>query len=198
MATVDAGSTLSTAGTGATVGFAVGGPIGAAIGFVGGALIGAFGGGKAARRKKKAKRLQKALSRYTYQRQRFAAIRGAKAQEAAVSMSMAATGATGASSAYQGAQAGLRGSMEEELKFNALAFQRIGRIQQLQAKAARDQQLMQTGNAALSALAPAFGGGPPSPEVGLKTDGSNAPIALPKFDRSSLNLEPSIKFPSQG
>lgn len=113
---------VSGAATGAQIGTKIMPGWGTAIGAVVGGISGLTVGKKARRRRKRAERIRKELEFVTNFRQRQAAIREWSSQQAGILAAATASGAGIGSSAVKGASYGLYGSLQEELKFNALSF----------------------------------------------------------------------------
>lgn len=156
---------ISGASTGAQIGTQIMPGLGTAIGAVAGGITGGVFGKKARRRRKRAERLRKELEFQTNFRNRQAAIREWNAQQASILAMATASGAGIGSSAVKGASYGLYGSLQEELKFNALSFNMQRAIAKNQASAEKISGMFSAFSSGLQQGASAFGSRkiPPGP-----------------------------------
>lgn len=181
------GETVQGAGAGAQVG-ANFGPYGMVIGAIVGGLSGAVFGSKAKRKRKKAERKRKELAFYTNFRQRQAAIRQWQAQEAAILSSAVASGAGIGSSAVQGAKYGLYGSLQEELKYNAINFNMQNQIARYQQSAERTSNLFSSFAGAIGQGAGAFKSMrlPSDPTKASRDAGAGTAASVPVADPQAI------------
>ena len=155
------------AGAGASAGFQMGGPWGAVAGAIIGGVAGIVGGKKNKRRRKRAERLRKTIAQTANYRQINAITRQNKAQAGMLAVAQQATGFSQSSSGAQGAQAGLKSSEQQEVKYANLNMYLTSAAQKAQQKAATGEAVMagiinagqSFGNAMASRKLPDGGGG---------------------------------------